>query len=165
MLFRSWTGDAASYFNQLGHYLKMETATLAQTSGLSGTDQARATAEATVGSTGWTAPAIKDVARLNRALVTGTSLLSQGMDAAMRRPGATRFAPLEFQTRWTQTLGEDGINAIRLYDAVLHKDTEAIQKVATEVAGPGYRGDVTQSEGYLALRKKLEQLNRMIEGK
>ena len=49
-----WTGDAASYFNQLGHYLKMETATLAQTSGLSGTDQARATAEATVGSTGWT---------------------------------------------------------------------------------------------------------------
>lgn len=153
-----WTGDTATYLNELGHYLKLETATLAQSAGLSGTDQARATAEATVGSTGWTAPAIKNVARLNRALSTSTALLNEGMQNATNRPGATRFAPLEFQQRWTQTMGTNGIDAIRLYDAAQNNDTEAIQQIVNQVGGPN-------SQGYKDLKAKLEAMKRLIEGK
>lgn len=153
-----WTGDTATYLNELGHYLKLETATLAQSAGLNGTDQARALGEATVGSTGWTAPAIKNVARLNRALSTGTALLNEGMQNAVSRPGATRFAPLEFQQRWTQTMGTNGIDAVRLYDATQNRDTEAIQQIVNQVGGPN-------SQGYKDLKAKLEAMKRLIEGK
>jgi hypothetical protein len=153
-----WTGDTATYLNELGHYLKLETATLAQSAGLNGSDQARALGEATVGSTGWTAPAIKNVARLNRALSTSTALLNEGIQNAVSRPGATRFAPLEFQQRWTQTLGPNGIDAIRLYDATQHNDTEAIQNIVKELGG-------VDSDKYKSVRSKLQDLQRLIGGR
>jgi len=112
-----FTSDNATNLNQLGHYMAMQTASLAESSRLGGTDAGRAIAGQISGTTEWTAPAIKQTARVNRALTTGTELFNQGVDNAFNR-SKSPFSSTEFKQRWTQTLGADGINAIRLYDAM-----------------------------------------------
>ena len=152
-----WTSDNASNLNQLGHYMSLQTASLAQSSGLAGTDAARNIAGQMSGTTEWTPQAIKQTARVNRALSTATDLFNRGIDNAFNRT-RNPFAATEFQQRWTQTLGNDGINAVRLYDAIQNKDQEGIREVVTQIGGPN-------SEGYKTLKRKLEDMQRLIEGK
>ena len=152
-----FTSDNATNLNQLGHYMAMQTASLSQSSGLGGTDAGRAIAGQISGTTEWTAPAIKQTARVNRALTTGTELFNQGVDNAFNRT-KNPFSSTEFQQRWTQTLGADGINAIRLYDAMRNKDKEAIREVVTQAGGPN-------SPGYQNLVRKIGDMQKLVGGK
>lgn len=152
-----WTSDNASNLNQLGHYMAMQTSSLAQSSGLGGTDAGRAIAGQISGTTDWTPQAIKSTARVNRALTTGTELFNQGVDNAFNRT-KNPFSASEFQQRWTQTLGADGINAVRLYDAMRNNDKEAIREVVTQAGGPN-------SPGYQNLVRKIGDMQKLIGGK
>jgi hypothetical protein len=152
-----FTSDNATNLNQLGHYMAMQTASLSQSSGLGGTDAGRAIAGQISGTTEWTAPAIKQTARVNRALTTGTELFNQGVDNAFNRT-KNPFSSTEFQQRWTQTLGADGINAIRLYDAMRNSDKEAIREVVTQAGGPN-------SPGYQNLVRKIGDMQKLVGGK
>jgi hypothetical protein len=152
-----FTSDNATNLNQLGHYMAMQTASLSQSSGLGGTDAGRAIAGQISGTTEWTAPAIKQTARVNRALTTGTELFNQGVENNFNRT-KNPFSATEFQQRWTQTLGADGINAIRLYDAMRNSDKEAIREVVTQAGGPN-------SPGYQNLVRKIGDMQKLVGGK
>jgi len=152
-----FTSDNATNLNQLGHYMAMQTASLSQSSGLGGTDAGRAIAGQISGTTEWTAPAIKQTARVNRALTTGTELFNQGIENNFNRT-KNPFSSTEFQQRWTQTLGADGINAIRLYDAMRNSDKEAIREVVTQAGGPN-------SPGYQNLVRKIGDMQKLVGSK
>jgi hypothetical protein len=152
-----WSSDNATNLNQLGHYMAMQTASLSQSSGLGGTDAGRAIAGQISGTNEWTAPAIKQTARVNRALTTGTELFNQGIENNFNRT-KNPFSATEFQQRWTQTLGNDGINAIRLYDAMRNSDKEAIREVVTQAGGPN-------SPGYQNLVRKIGDMQKLVGGK
>jgi hypothetical protein len=152
-----FTSDNATNLNQLGHYMSLQTAQLAGSSGLGGTDAARSIAGQMAGTTDWTPQAIKATARVNRALATSTELFNQGMENSFQRT-RNPFAPTEFQQRWIQTLGPQGIDAMRLYDGLRNNDKEAIKEVVTQVGGPN-------SPGYQTLKRKLEDVKRLVEGR
>lgn len=149
-----WTSDQATNLNQLGHYMALQTASLAKTAGLSGTDAANRLAGEMSGTTEWTAPAIKQTARVNRALSTGTELFNMGIENAFRRSNGNPFSAREFQNKWSATTD---INAIRLYDALKNNDKEAIAEVVRQVGGQN-------SAGYKALVNKIGQMNALIKG-
>jgi len=146
-----FTTDNASNLNQLGHYMALQTASLAASSGLGGTDAARGIAGEISGTTNWTAPAIKQTARVNRALATSTDLFNQGVQNAFNR-SKDPFSARDFQNKWSQTVD---INAIRLYDAVKNNDTEAIKEIVKSVGGK-------ESTGYKRLKQNLTQIQSLI---
>jgi len=148
-----WTSDQATNLNQLGHYMSLQTASLAKTAGLSGTDAANRLAGEMSGTTEWTAPAIKQTARVNRALSTGTELFNMGVENAFKRTN-NPFSAREFQNKWSTTAD---INAIRLYDALKNNDKEAIAEVVRQAGGQN-------SAGYRSLVNKIGQMNALIKG-
>lgn len=148
-----WTSDQATNLNQLGHYMALQTASLAKTSGLSGTDAANRLAGEMSGTTEWTPAAIKQTARVNRALSTGTELFNMGVENAFKRTN-NPFSSREFQNKWSAVAD---INAIRLYDALKNNDKEAIAEVVRQVGGQN-------SAGYKALVDKIGKMNSLIKG-
>jgi len=150
-------GDNATNLQQLGHYMALQTQALSAGTGLASTDAGRAIAGQMSGTTEWTPAAIKQTARVNRALSTGTELFAQGVENNFNRT-KNPFAATEFQQRWSQTLGNDGINAIRLYDAIRSKDNEAIKEVVNQAGG-------ANSAGYQNLVNKIGQMQKLIGGK
>jgi len=133
-----FTTDNATNLNQLGHYMALQTASLSASSGLGGTDAARGIAGQISGTTDWTAPAIKQTARVNRALTTATELFNQGVQKSFEK-NKDPFSARDFQNKWSQTVD---INAIRLYDAMKNSDNEAIREIVNEAGGkdsPGYK--------------------------
>ena len=149
-----FTTDNATNLNQLGHYMALQTASLAQSSGLGGTDAARGIAGNIAGTTDWTAPAIKQTARVNRALSTATELFNQGVQSSFSKTNDP-FAARDFQNKWAQTVD---INAIRLYDAMKNNDQEAIREVVGQAGGPN-------SAGYKKLVNNIQQMKTLIGGK
>ena len=149
-------GDNATNLQQLGHYMALQTQALSAGTGLANTDAGRSIAGQMAGTTEWTPQAIKQTARVNRALSTGTELFAQGVDNAFNRT-KNPFAAAEFQQRWSSALGNDGINAIRLYDAIRSKDNEAIKEVVTQAGG-------ANSPGYQSLVNKIGQMQKLIGG-
>lgn len=148
-----FTSDNATNLNQLGHYMALQTASLANSSGLGGTDAARGIAGEISGTTSWTAPAIKQTARVNRALTTATDLFNQGAQAAFSKSNDP-FAVRDFQNNWAQTVD---INAIRLFDAMRNNDKDAIREVVTAAGGPN-------SPGYKKLVDNISQIQKLIKG-
>jgi hypothetical protein len=148
-----FTSDNATNLNQLGHYMALQTASLAQSSGLGGTDAARGIAGEISGTTSWTAPAIKQTARVNRALSTATDLFNQGAQGAFGKSNDP-FAVRDFQNKWAQTVD---INAIRLFDAMKNNDKDAIREVVTAAGGPN-------SPGYKKLVDNIGQMQKLIKG-
>jgi hypothetical protein len=148
-----FTSDNATNLNVLGHYISMQTASLAQSAGLGGTDAGRAIAGEMAGTTSWTAPAIKQTARVNRALTTATDLFNQGAQAAFNKSNDP-FAVRDFQTKWAQTVD---INAIRLFDALRNNDKDAIREVVTAAGGPN-------SAGYKKLTANIQAIEKLIRG-
>jgi len=131
-----FTSDNATNLNQLGHYMALQTASLANSSGLGGTDAARGIAGEISGTTSWTAPAIKQTARVNRALSTATDLFNQGVQNAFGKSNDP-FAARDFQNRWSQTVD---INAVRLFDAIKNNDQQAIREVVNAAGGQNSPG-------------------------
>jgi hypothetical protein len=148
-----FTTDNATNLNQLGHYMALQTASLAQSSGLGGTDAARGIAGEISGTTSWTAPAIKQTARVNRALSTATDLFNQGVQSEFART-KDPLSARDFQNKWSQTVD---INAVRLYDAMRNNDKEAIREVVAAAGGPN-------SPGYKRLVDNIGAMQRLIKG-
>lgn len=148
-----FTSDNATNLNQLGHYMALQTASLAQSSGLGGTDAARGIAGEISGTTSWTAPAIKQTARVNRALTTATDLFNQGAQAAFNKSNDP-FSVRDFQNKWAQTVD---INAVRLFDAMKNNDKEAIREVVTAAGGPN-------TPGYKRLVDNIGKMQQLIRG-
>lgn len=148
-----FTTDNATNLNQLGHYMALQTASLAQSSGLGGTDAARGIAGEISGTTSWTAPAIKQTARVNRALSTATDLFNQGVQAEFNRT-KDPLSARDFQNKWSQTVD---INAIRLFDAMKNNDKDAIREVVTAAGGPN-------SAGYKRLVDNIGRMQQLIRG-
>jgi hypothetical protein len=148
-----FTSDNATNLNVLGHYISQQTASLAQSAGLGGTDAGRAIAGEMAGTTTWTAPAIKQTARVNRALTTATDLFNQGAQAAFDKT-KDPFSVRDFQNKWSQTVD---INAIRLFDALRNNDKDAIKEVVTAAGGPN-------SAGYKKLTTNIQAIDKLIRG-
>jgi hypothetical protein len=148
-----WTSDNATNLNQLGHYMALQTASLANSSGLGGTDAARGIAGEISGTTNWTAPAIKQTARVNRALSTATDLFNQGVQNSFSK-SSDPFAARDFQNKWSQTVD---INSIRLFDAMRNNDKDAIREVVTAAGGPN-------SAGYKRLVDNIGRMQQLIRG-
>jgi hypothetical protein len=148
-----FTSDNATNLNELGHYMKLQTASLAQSSGLGGTDAGRGIAEEMAGKTDWTAAAIKNTARVNRALTTATDLFNQGVQNAFGKSNDP-FAARDFQNRWSQTVD---INAVRLFDAIKNNDKDAIREVVTAAGGPN-------TPGYKRLTDNIGRMQQLIKG-
>ena len=148
-----FTSDNATNLNQLGHYMALQTASLANSSGLGGTDAARGIAGEISGTTSWTAPAIKQTARVNRALSTATDLFNQGVQNSFSKSNDP-FAARDFQNKWSQTVD---INAIRLFDAMRNNDKDAIREVVTAAGGPN-------SAGYKRLVDNIGRMQQLIRG-
>jgi hypothetical protein len=149
-----WSTDGASNLSQLGHYMALQTAQLAQSSGLGGTDASRGIAGQISGTTEWTADAIKKTARVNRAFATATGLLNQGMDNAFNK-NSDPFAARDFQNKWSKVAD---INAIRLYDSIKNEDKDGIREVVDSLGGPG-------SKGYKKALDSIRFMNTLIKGK
>lgn len=144
-------GGNATALNQLGHYMAQQTAALSQSAGF-GTDAARQLGQEMTGSPNWTPDAIKKTARVNRALATATSLLSQGFQSAFDRSKGNPLSARDFQNRWSQTAD---INAIRLYDAMINNDPDGFREVVDSAGGP-------QSPGFNRLKTKVEDIKRLV---
>jgi hypothetical protein len=147
-----FTSDNATNLNQLGHYMALQTASLANSSGLGGTDAARGIAGEISGTTSWTGPAIKQTARVNRALSTATDLFNQGVQNRLAKKRSV-FCP-RFQNKWSQTVD---INAVRLFDAMKNNDKDAIREVVTAAGGPN-------SPGYKRLVDNIGKMQQLIRG-
>ena len=146
-------GDNATNLQQLGHYMALQTAELSKSSGLSGTDAANQIAGQIAGTTDWTAPAIKQTARVNRALSTATSLFNQGVENEFNKT-KDPFAARDFQNKWSQIAD---VNAIRLYDAMKNNDKEGMTEVVNAVGGP-------DSNGYKNLLTKIKFMSTLVKG-
>jgi hypothetical protein len=146
-------GDNATNLQQLGHYMALQTAALARSSGLSGTDAANQIAGQIAGTTEWTAPAIKQTARVNRAFSTATSLFNQGVENEFNKT-KDPFAARDFQNKWSQIAD---VNAIRLYDAMRNNDKDGMKEVVNAVGGP-------DSTGYKNLLNKIKFMSTLVKG-
>ena len=150
-------GKNATNLQQLGHYMALQTVSLANSSGLGGTDQARNLAGEMVGTKEWTHEAIKDTARVNRALSTSTNLFNTGIEAAFEKSGGNPFSSRKFQNDWSRTLGPNGIDAIRLYDLTINQDMDGVRKLITSLGG-------TESAKYKSTLAKITEMNNLLRG-
>ena len=150
-------GKNATNLQQLGHYMALQTVSLANSSGLGGTDQARSLAGEMVGTKEWTHEAIKDTARVNRALSTSTNLFNTGIEAAFEKSGGNPFSSRKFQNDWSRTLGPNGIDAIRLYDLTINQDMDGVRKLITSLGG-------TESAKYKSTLAKITEMNNLLRG-
>jgi hypothetical protein len=146
-------GDNATNLQQLGHYMALQTAELSKSAGLSGTDAANQIAGQIAGTTDWTASAIKQTARVNRALSTATSLFNQGVENEFNKT-KDPFAARDFQNKWSQIAD---VNAIRLYDAMRNNDKDGMKEVVNAVGGP-------DSTGYKNLLNKIKFMSTLVKG-
>ena len=156
-----WTGNQATYLDQLGHYMTQQQTSLAKSAGLSGTDQANALAGQLTGTTQWTPEAIKSAARVNRAMSLANSMFHQGIE---NKQSATndQLAPIDFQSQWSKVAN---INAIRLHDAVVNGDKEGIKEVINAVDPTAAKlKDPMQSVKVQFLMKQWSQMNKLVKG-
>jgi len=144
-------GGNATALNQLGHYMALQTATLAQSAGL-GTDAARNIAAETTGTVNWTPEAIKKTARVNRSLATATDLFNQGIQSQFSKT-QNPLSARDFQNKWSQTAD---INAIRLFDAMRNNDQDGFREVVDSIGG-------LRSPGFDRLKNKVEAIKRLVE--
>lgn len=148
--------EAGTDYNTLGKFLERSALTASQSMGPhtnAGLDaQVRAN-----GSTDYTPGAIRKIATLNDALTTGSSMYQQGLEAAIQQSGNV-FGKRQFDQQWASAMnpsgGVNGVQALRLKNAVDNGDKKEITAITQEVGGPG-------SKGATALHAKLVQLQQL----
>jgi len=148
-----FTTNEADNLQKLGHFMALETANLAASSGL-GTDAARNLASQVSGDITWTKDAIKSTARINRALSTSTELFNQGLNKSIAAAKNNPLAGRDFTNKWSTAAD---INTIRLMDAVRNNDTDEIKGIVDSLGGPN-------SKGYQELLLKAGTLNKLVKG-
>jgi len=148
-----FTTNETDNLQKLGHFMALETANLATSSGL-GTDAARNLASQVSGTTEWTKDAIKSTARINRALSTSTDLFNQGLNKSIASARNNPLAGREFTNKWASLAD---VNTIRLMDAVRNKDNDEIKTIVDSLGGPN-------SDGYKKFLLKAGSLNNLVKG-
>jgi len=148
-----FTTNETDNLQKLGHFMALETANLATSSGL-GTDAARNLAGQVSGTTEWTKDAIKSTARINRALSTSTDLFNQGLNKSIASARNNPLAGREFTNKWASLAD---VNTIRLMDAARNKDNDEIKNIVDSLGGPN-------SDGYKKLLLKAGSLNNLVKG-
>lgn len=131
-----WTSNATEAYNRLGHDIALQTQNMAQ-SGAYGTDAGRELASELAGKKDWDEKSIKSVSRLNRAMGTASQLFGQGVEmAAQQNPNNPQVAA-DFRSQWAKTMGTNGLDAIRLWDAYQNQasDPQGLQEVVRELGG------------------------------
>lgn len=149
-----WTNDAATNFNMLGHSIALQTASLANSAGLNGSDSARKLANDLTASTDWTRDSIIQSSRTMRALATGASLFNEGVENAVS--SGNPFASRTFQNEWSRVAD---VNAMRLYDAAKNKgaDQDGLKAVVDSLGGPA-------SPQYKDTLKKIDGMKALLDG-
>lgn len=112
-----YTSNNAENLNKLGHYMALQTAELAKSSGVNNTNAGQELAGQLAGTTDWTPASIKSTARINRALSSGTDLFNRGIQNTVLKTKSP-FSARDFQNKWSQVAD---VNAIRLIDASINK--------------------------------------------
>jgi hypothetical protein len=128
--------DTATDYNVLGKYLERSALAAAQSMG----PHTNAGLEAAVranGSLDYTPQALKKIAYLNDALVTGSQLYSQGLEKAIESSPNGVFAKRQFDQEWGKAATPQ---ALRLKNAVDTGNQEEIQNIVKEVGGKGTKG-------------------------
>jgi hypothetical protein len=143
-------GDMATDLQTLGHYMKNQTAVLATTSGMN-TDAARSISEAQVGTTNWTPAAIKNTARVNRALARGSQMFNQGLENVIAQNGGNIFAGRDYRNQWGNAMD---INALRLHDAMESRDVEGLAAAVRSMGG-------IESQKYKDAKAKIATLKSL----
>jgi hypothetical protein len=148
------TGDEASKLDSLGHYLSLQTSTLAQSSGLSGTDAANQLAGEISGTKQWTPQAIVKTSRVNRALAYSSKLLSDGYNKAYNDSNRDPTSSVKFQQQWASTVDMD---SIRLMDAFENRaqDPTGFDELIKEMGG-------NKSARFLNAANKINAINSMV---
>jgi len=149
-----WSTDAATNLDKLGHYMALQTENLASSAGFN-TDSSRAIAGQQTGTTEWTADAIKNTARVNRALATAKDYYNRGIQNAFAKT-KDPFSARDFRDKWAQTLDMD---AVRLIDASrnMGQDKDGLAEVAIELGG-------VNSDRYKNALKKVAEIRKLIRG-
>jgi hypothetical protein len=143
-------GDMATDLQTLGHYMKNQTAVLATTSGMN-TDAARSISEAQVGTTNWTPAAIKNTARVNRALARGSQMFNQGLENVIAQNSGNIFAGRDYRNQWGNAMD---INALRLHDAMESRDAEGLAAAVRSMGG-------IESQKYKDAKAKIATLKSL----
>lgn len=150
-------GETGTDYNVLGKMLERSALVAAQGMG----PHTNAGLEAQVranGSTDYTPAAIRKIAVLNDALVTGSTLYQAGLENAIQSSGNGVFAKRQFDRDWATAMnpseGVNGVQALRFKNAVDNNDVRGRAEVLAEVGGLG-------SKGAAALIGKLSQLRKL----
>lgn len=148
-------GDEAANYQQLGHFMALQTAANAKAMGApAALNAAQAVAEREAGSAAWDAQAIKRTAKINDALATGVDYFNRGMERAIKDPNNPNdiFAARDFQNQWSKTFD---VNAMRLHNAKQDDNKKEIEEIVREVGG-------RNSPGAKALAAKMRALDALI---
>jgi hypothetical protein len=143
-------GESATDYNLLGKMLERSALTAAQSMG----PHTNAGLEASIranGSLDYTPTAIKKIAYLNDALVSGAELYRDGLEKAIGSNQNNIFAKREFDQKWSKVATPQ---ALRLKNAVDNKNPEEVSSILKEVGGRG-------SEGATKLHKQLTELIKL----
>jgi len=136
------------------HLLSLQQSQIAS-AGLANTDAGKKIAGQMSGSLEFTPDALRRTAQLNRSLATATQLLSKGVETTMDRT-SNPIAAREFKNKaWPKLLGNNGFDAIRLYDAFNNQDQQAALDIIKQYGGGN-------SDKFKELKKKLEQIKSTI---
>lgn len=110
------------------------------------------------GSTDYTPQAIRKIANLNDAIVTGSTMYQAGLEGAIANSPNGVFAKRQFDRDWASAMnptdGVNGVQALRFKNAVDNNDAKGRMEVLAEVGGLG-------SPGAKALIAKLGALRQM----
>jgi len=154
-----FTSDNADNLNKLGHYMALQTAELAKSSGVNNTNAGQALAGEISSTTQWTPEAIKSTARVNRALSTATNLFNQGIENAFNKT-KDPFSARDFQNKWSQVAN---VNAIRFADAKNNKDIEGMKEVLKSVNALDKKGSIdVNSQGYKNLLAQIKFMQNLV---
>ena len=131
-----WNSNITEAYNRLGHDIALQTQNMAQ-SGAYGTDAGRELASELAGKREWDEKSIQSVSRLNRAMATSSQLFANGIENAAQMDRANPTVASDFRSKWTKTMGNNGLDTLRLWDAYqnLASDPGGLDEVKKELGG------------------------------
>jgi hypothetical protein len=144
--------EGASDYDILGKMLERSALTAAQGMG----PQTNAGLEAQIkanGSQAYNPTALKKIANLNDALVTGSEKYRDGLEKSIQSSPNTVFAKRQFDQQWAANADP---MALRLLNAAKSGDKDEVNDIFRTVGGP-------RSQGGNALRQKLLNLKSLSE--
>ena len=158
-----WSSNAADNYNMLGHMIALQTTSLANSSGLNTSNEARALAQESTSNKDWTKGAVIQSARIMRGLSTGAELYNEGMtnyyNNAVEKEGASKgaFSPRDFRTKWSKVAN---VNSFLLYDALKNKDADpdGLKSIVNHLGGP-------KSAEYKQAVSDIDKMRKLIYGK